>query len=184
MPPPLFSSFVAGDVGSWAIASVKTVAGEGLPSALRLEVVENRNHARSACAWAIEGTTSNLRYTTAPEAVTLAAVQEGLGRPQARHAAMIPIRKSEAWWVLPQDERRAIMQEQSRHITIGLDYLPAVARRLYHSRDLGQPFDFVTWFEFAPDHAGAFDEMLERLRETKEWTFIDREVEVRLTRAG
>ncbi len=74
------------------------------------------------------------------------------------------------------------MQEQSRHISIGLDYLPGVARRLYHSRDLGQPFDFVTWFEFAPEHAAAFDEMLGRLRETLEWTFIDREVDVRLMR--
>ncbi len=29
-------------------------------------------------------------------------------------------------------------------------YLLAVARRLYHCRDLGEPFDFLTWFEYAP----------------------------------
>ena len=184
MPALLFSSFVAGAGGSWTINSVDAVKGEGLPSAPRLEVVEDRRDVASPPGgWAIAGTTSNLRYTTTAEAGTLAAVQEDLGRPRAEQAAMIPIRKNEAWWALSQDERRSIMQEQSRHITIGLDYLPAVARRLYHSRDLGQSFDFVTWFEFAPEHAGAFEEMLGRLRETLEWTFIEREVDVRLTRA-
>jgi len=48
---------------------------------------------------------------------------------------------------LTQDERREIFEERSRHIATGLEYLPAVARRLHHSRDLGGPFDFLTWFE-------------------------------------
>ena len=90
------------------------------------------------------------------------------------------IRKTEAWWALAQDERRAIFEEQSRHIGIGLEYLPAVARRLYHSRELGEPFDFLTWFEFAPGDAVAFDELLRRLRDTPEWRFVEREVELRL----
>ena len=95
---------------------------------------------------------------------------------------MIPIRKSAAWWALAQDERRAIFEEQSRHIGIGMDYLPAVARRLHHCRDLGEPFDFITWFEYEPDQDRTFDELLRRLRETSEWRFIDREVDVRLAR--
>ena len=114
----------------------------------------------------------------------LAARQADLGRPEARCAALIPIRKAPGWWALAQDERRALMEAQSRHITIGLDYLPAVARRLYHSRDLGEPFDFLTWFEFAPGHTGAFDELLVRLRQTAEWSYIDREVEIRLERVA
>ena len=83
---------------------------------------------------------------------------------------------------LAQDERRAIFEEQSRHIRIGLDYLPAVARRLHHSRELGEPFDFITWFEYAPDHADAFEEMVRRLRDTPEWRFVDREIDIRLSR--
>ena len=75
--------------------------------------------------------------------------QEMLLRPQATRAALIPIRKTAAWWDLAQDERRAIFEEQSRHIGIGMEYLPAVARRLHHSRELGEPFDFLTWFEYA-----------------------------------
>jgi chlorite dismutase len=83
----------------------------------------------------------------------LAAKQQGLDRPQATLAALIPIRKSEAWWELAQDERRRVFEESSHHIEIGMKYLPAIARRLHHSRELGEPFDFLTWFEYAPEHA-------------------------------
>ena len=60
-----------------------------------------------------------------------------------------------------------------------LKYLPAVARRLHHSRELGEPFDFLTWFEYAPEHADAFEEMVRRLRSTAEWRYVEREVDIR-----
>ncbi len=131
----------------------------------------------------MRGTTSNTRYTNCAEVDALAAKQEGLGRPQATCAALIPIRKSEAWWALAQDERRAIVEERSHHIAIGLEYLPAVARRLHHSRELGEPFDFLTWFEYAPADAAAFDDLVRRLRASEEWHYVEREVDIRLTRA-
>lgn len=133
----------------------------------------------------MRGITSNERYVERAERQQLVAVQEGLGRPAASHAALIPIRKSAAWWQLTQDERRAIFEQRSRHTAIGLRYLPAVARRLHHCRDLGEdePFDFLTWFEFAPEHAAPFEDLLAALRATPEWEFVEREVEVRLERA-
>ena len=85
---------------------------------------------------------------------------------------------------MAQDERRAIFEESSHHTASGLDYLPQIARRLHHGRDLGEPFDFVTLFEYAPEHEAMFDDMLARLRATPEWTFIDREVDIRLDRAA
>ena len=48
-------------------------------------------------------------------------------------------------------------EERSHHIAIGLEYLPAVARRLYHSRELAEPFDVLTWFEHAPEQADYFE---------------------------
>ena len=61
-------------------------------------------------------------------------------------------------------------------------YLPAVARRLLHCRDLGveAPFDFIGFLDFATESAAAFDEMMEQLRATREWSFMDREVDIRL----
>ena len=73
-------------------------------------------------------------------------------------------------------------EETSHHTAIGLDYLPAIARRLHHSRDIGEPFDFLTWFEFAPQRKPEFDELLTRLRAAKEWSYVEREVEIRLER--
>ncbi len=109
-------------------------------------------------------------------------MQAGLGRPEATRAALIPITKSAAWWDLPQDERRAIFEERSHHISASLKYLPLIARRLYDARELGGPFDFLTWFEFAPEHAGLFDELVAMLRATEEWRYVEREVDIRLSR--
>jgi chlorite dismutase len=126
--------------------------------------------------------TSNERYVTRGEHDALVANQEELGRESSTRAALIPITKTEAWWELPQDERVRIFEESSRHVAIGLEYLPAVARRLHHGRDLGELFDFLTWFEFAPEHAAAFEDLVRRLRETEEWTYVEREIDIRLTR--
>jgi chlorite dismutase len=133
-------------------------------------------------AWVLRGVTSNERYVSRREHDALAAKQEAVGRESSTRAALIPITKTDAWWELPQDERRRIFEESSRHLAIGLDYLPAVARRLHHGRDLGEPFDFLTWFEFAPEHAAGFEDLVRRLRETEEWTYVEREIDIRLAR--
>jgi hypothetical protein len=183
MPPPLPVTFAAGPSGEWRIDRISAVMGQGLAMAPCLGMWEGTSPSGvGAVVWTLSGVTSNTRYTNRPEVDVLAARQEGLRRPQATRAALIPIRKTGAWWALAQDERRAIFEEQSRHIGIGLDYLPAIARRLHHSRELGEPFDFLTWFEYAPEHEAGFDAMLGKLRATVEWGYVDREVDIRLSR--
>lgn len=183
MPLPLLVTFVAGASGAWRIDRVDKVVGEGLLAAERLAVLEGSEvPAQMETGWVLRGVTSNTRYTNRAETDALVGRQEGLSRPQATRAALIPIRKTEAWWALAQDERRAIFEDQSRHIGVGMEYLPAVARRLYHSRELGEPFDFLTWFEYAPEHSKSFEELVRRLRGSKEWRYVDREVDIRLSR--
>ncbi len=179
MSTPMLINFTGGAIGEWRVTAQDCLAGTALAPVTRLSLAPPV----AGAAWTLRGTTSNHRYTEAHEATALRAAQEGLGRPEARQAAMIAIRKTDAWWALAQDERRAIFEAESHHIAIGMDYLPAVARRLHHSRDLGEPFDFITWFEYAPRDAAAFDHMVDRLRATAEWRYIDREVDVRLSRS-
>ena len=182
---PLLATFAAGSTGAWRIDTIEVVKGDPLARHAMLSVAETEGPgpAPAADGWVLRGTTSNARYTTRRETDSLQAVQAGLRRPGATRAALIPIRKSAAWWALAQDERRAVFEEQSRHIAIGLDYLPGVARRLHHSRELGEPFDFLTWFEYAPEHSDAFERLVARLRGVREWEFVDREVDIRLRRA-
>jgi len=176
------TTYLAGATGQWRIDTITPVVGESLPPADRLDVFEVPAERSPDTIWALRGVTSNIRYSTRAELEVLAQRQEGVGRPQCTRAALIPIRKSDAWWALAQDERRALLADS--HITIGLDYLPAVARRLHHSRDLGEPFDFLTWFEYAPGDSEQFEDLVGRLRNTPEWSHVDREVDIRLSRDG
>jgi chlorite dismutase len=165
------------------VIATKSLVGDPIPSAARLDVASGAAAVPTQnAAWVLRGVTSNTRYVTATERAALVAKQVDVGRSEATRAALIPIRKTAAWWDLPQDERRRILEESSKHITIGLKYLPAIARRLHHCRDLGshEPFDFLTWFDYAPEHAQAFEELAGELRATEEWKFVDREVDIRL----
>lgn len=174
-------SFLGGDEGEWRVTSMSAFRGEPLESVSHLHIVNGQISSLN-CRWVLEGLTSNTRYATRAEAEVLAAIQPPLGRAEATCAALIPIKKSAAWWALAQDERRAIFEEASHHNAIGLEYLPAIARRLHHCRDIGGEFDFLTWFEFALQHAAQFAELVARLRERPEWEYVEREVDVRLER--
>lgn len=179
-------SFIADRDGPWAITSQTTRVGEPLPLAAGLRLVAGTVPAEGH-PWVLRGITSHERYVEREEKQALVARQQGLGRPGSTCAALIPIRKSAAWWALTQDERRQVFEAQSHHIGIGMNYLPAIARRLHHCRDLSEqePFDFLTWFEYDPSSESDFDRMLAELRATPEWQYVDREVDIRLTlRAG
>jgi hypothetical protein len=178
-------SFVGGSAGPWFIDHMHCVVGEPIVTATRLSVIAGPSaQPPLGASWLLRGITSNERYVVREEKVALVSKQEGLGRDASTRAALIPIRKNAAWWALPQDERREIFEAHSRHIAIGLKYLPAVARRLHHCRDLGpsEPFDFLTWFEYAPSDSAAFEELVQALRASPEWEYVDREVDIRLTR--
>jgi chlorite dismutase len=174
--------FAGGPVGQWRVEAIKRVTGPSLPTVSRLAISDGAYVGDSGAAWALRGLTSNARYPQRRVQKALAARQAGLGRSEATRAALIPITKSEAWWALAQDERRELLEETSHHIAIGLEYLPAIARRLYHGRDLDEAFDFLTWFEYAPQDAPAFEDLVSRLRATPEWDYVEREVDIRLAR--
>ncbi|NJO39209.1 MAG: chlorite dismutase [Cyanobacteria bacterium RU_5_0] len=176
-------SFVGGKQGIWRVTDVRGVSGSSLELVERVNVVNDVvPELPLNSSWVLQSFVSNIRYSKRDEVNALRAVQPVLNRSEAVSAVLIPIKKSAQWWEMAQDERRAIFEEESHHTSVGLEYLPGVARRLLHCRDLGEPFDFLTWFEFAPKHTKAFDELLLRMRTSKEWEYVEREVEVRLER--
>lgn len=174
--------FIGGNTGDWKVTTMTTLKGDSLPKVTHIDKMQSSFINRFEGIWSLKGVISNLRYTEKVDLEKLVAVQEDLDRPTATCAALIPIRKNESWWNLAQDERRYIMENQSRHTYMGMQYLPAIARKLFHCRDIDEPFDFLTWFEFAPEDEPAFDELLIQLRQSEEWEFVDREIDIRMVR--
>ena len=178
----MLETFIGGDAGSWSVDRMTAVAGEGLPAVERIDMVEGTGTPHHG-TWVLRGTIEGDHYVLDAERHELQARHAPLGRPEATSAAMILIRKRADWWALPRHTRRLIFEERSHHISTSLSYLPRIARRLHHSRDLGEPFDFITWFEFAPADGAAFDQLVGTLRATEEWTYVEREFDVRLNRS-
>lgn len=116
--------FRAGSVGEWRVLCMQTLAGPPLEPVSFLNRQEHPGPAAAGAAWSLHGVTSHQRYVEGREKLRLEAVQAGLGRAEATRAALIPMSKSPAWWDLPQDERRAIFEERSHHISASLKYLP------------------------------------------------------------
>jgi chlorite dismutase len=175
--------FVGGGSGQWKVLSIKPVIGETLEVIPYLNINFGSQEKLNEGSWSLKGFRSNLRYTEKAEKEKLLSMQAELGGPDAICAALIPIRKTQEWWALAQDERRKIFEADSKHTEIGMKYLPAIARKLYHCRDYNEPFDFLTWFEYAPAHLDVFEELVLALRKTREWHFVEREVDIRLEKA-
>jgi hypothetical protein len=175
--------FSGTDAGEFSIDSIVPIVGDTLPAAPCLTVTPGPPV--SSSRFSLSGVASNERYTTRAEKSALVSKQQALGRAEASQGALIPIKKSQAWWDLTQDERRAVFEERSRHVQLGLEALPQVARRLHHCRDLAttEPFDFLTWFDFREEDRPKFDDLLGALRASEEWQYVEREVEIRVRRA-
>jgi len=179
-------SFLGGENGTWSVVSHRTLSGDPIAPVACVEMVQGLiADLPPGAVWSLHGVTTNDRYTHAAEKAELIKRQAPIGRPSSTRSALILLRKTAEWWALPQDERRDVLEEQSHHIAIGLRYLPAIARRLLHCRDMGiaEPFDFIGFLDFAPTEEAAFDDMLRELRATREWAFMDREIDIRLTRS-
>jgi hypothetical protein len=182
--PRLFS-FVGGSTGGWSVLSMKAISGDPLSVVDRVDFVTGAvSSMPKGTEWVLRGVTSNARYVTRDEKDALVKNQAALGRTEATLSALIPIRKNAKWWELTQDERREIFEEKSKHNAIGMKYLPGIARRLHHCRDLSEvePFDFLTLFDYSKANATAFDDLVSALRESPEWKFVEREVDIRLER--
>jgi hypothetical protein len=182
----MFTIFRGGQSGAWRVTRLAGVKGESLAPTPALSVTHSESIALpilpSQTGWRLAGTVSHVRYVERAEKQQLTAMQADLGQPESKLAALIPIKKSDAWWELTQEERRRIFEDKSHHIASSLRFLPAIARQLYHCRDLGQPFDFLTWFEYRLAHESLFEELVGMLRQTEEWTYVEREVDIRVER--
>jgi len=115
LPTRLRVTFAGGAAGEWPVTDVRPVVGEALGQVARLALLEGNYDQPFAqvegSVWQWRGVTSYDRHVDVEERAALVAQQPRLDRPRAMRAALIPITKPAAWWALPQDERRAILEE-------------------------------------------------------------------------
>lgn len=195
--PPSFTSFtqdarapvlVANDVrvSSYELERINAVRGP-VPAGIelgRLWRLEAAGRVPSADAPFI-GATTHVVYTDSATRSELAQISSGESGPVA---VLIPIRKTADWWALGAEQRQALVMEGTPHghLAVGRRYAARIYRRLYQARYLpGSEWDFLTYFEFPAHETGAFRELLGELRDTgrnPEWAFVDREVELWMTR--
>jgi hypothetical protein len=196
--PPTFTSFTqdaqapglaAGDarVTAYALDRIHTVLG---PSPAGIEV--GRGLWRVEAAGRLPVAEAPFIGATTHAVYTDSATRSELGRISSPEsgpvAVLIPIRKSAEWWALASEQRQALVMEGAPHghLAIGRRYAARIYRRLYRARYLpGSECDFLTYFEFPVGETEAFLELLRELRDrvhNPEWAFVDREVELWLTR--
>lgn len=132
------------------------------------------------------GSTQHLVYTDIDVRSRLVAISSTGSGPTA---VLIPIRKSNDWWALAQDQRHAHFRASTLrpgHVAIGERFATCIYRRLYHARYLpGSDWDFLTYFEFSPANRAAFIDLLAQLRDPRqnpEWRFVEEEIEIWMTK--
>src|SRR6266576_866084 len=117
---PCSRSSEAARAGGWRVTSLLAVKGEPLTPAPGISVAHSESITSpllpSRTSWRLAGVATHLRYVERTEKAQLEKAQAPLGRPEASCAALIPIRKSQAWWEMTQNERRRIFEDKSRHI--------------------------------------------------------------------
>ena len=161
-PAEVLLNYVGGSTGSWRVNSVTTHSGAPLKTATHVEIVQGKTcRLPAGSSWVLRGVVRNTRFVTREERPALEPRYFKQGPVESTFAALIPIRKSAAWWNLEHDERQEIIEDRSRQLGRGMRFLPAIARRFLYGRDLGEPFDMVT---------------------SMEWQYIEREVDIRLVK--
>ena len=152
----------------------------------RIETRANRPAPAPALVPSLVAATGHLQYTSEAQQVDLLA--RSRVAPGAL-AVLIPITKSESWWALPQDKRALHFQTTAGfrgHTAIGAEFAPRILRRLYHARAYpDSEWDFLTYFEFDSDNCAEFQMLLSMLRSPEhnpEWSYVERETEIWMTR--
>ena len=111
---PRATMFVGSKTGSMRVVSHTTICGQPIERAEGVDMIVGvAAMVHDDAVWAFHGVATNDRYTTRAEKTELTSKQAPIGRAEATSSALILLRKRAEWWALTQDERRAILEEDS-----------------------------------------------------------------------
>jgi hypothetical protein len=167
---------------------VVQVTGKYRPRLLEVENELRRRLGDLAVVRSLEGVERTARYTSAEmdDFANRPAAPRRSGR-HAAHAIILPLSKTAAWWAMPAMERQTFFYphidgdmgcQVPGHAKAAEQGIHSVFRRLYHNPDGYQrpgEYDFITYFECAPEHVETFDRIHRALKDTSqnpEWRFV------------
>ncbi len=170
-----------------SVTNVRGAALEGIEPGLSFARIESSVGLPDG-AGDLVAVTQHLGYTRAAERAELApATSPGADA----HVVIIPITKSAAWWELAHDERDQLFRgagTSEGHVNVGRPVAKQILRKLYHGRGVpGAGWDFLTYFEFAPELEGEFRALVSGLRDparNPEWRHVEREADIWLTKVA
>jgi hypothetical protein len=177
-------TYVGGRTGAWEVTELTATHGRPLARVSHVDIVNGPlDRIPFGTMWLLSGMVRKTRHVIREERDPRTSRPLMIGA-EATCAALIPIRKSAAWWALDQMQRREILETRSWSVLIGQQIISFLIRRLQHGRDLSEEFDDVTWFEFAPRDSADFDDQLAAWRASEEWRYVERACDIRLTRSS
>lgn len=175
-------NYIGGRTGAWEVTELTANHGSPLARVSHLDITNGPlERIPASTVWVLQGLVRSTRHVIREEHETRDSKRRN-GMAEATCAALIPIRKSAAWWALDKLARLEMTQLSSWSGLPGQQFLSAVVRRLQNGRDLSGQFDEVTWFEYAPRDASVFNDLLAAWRASDEWKYVERDCDMRLTR--
>ena len=165
------------------------VSSKYRPRLVETEAELRRRLGEDARVDALEGTARMPQYTSA-EMYAYAyknAMCRGSGRLQ-RNVVILPIRKTREWWEKSALERHAYFYPHADgatgvrakgHALVAEAGISTIYRRPYYNPEgAGRDgeWDFVTYFAYADEHMGVFEQILRALRDERqnpEWRFVE-----------
>jgi hypothetical protein len=168
---------------------VVQITGKYRPRLVEVETDLRRRLGDSVAVTALEGADRAPRYTSA-ELHDYAYKRAALRRTgrQAPCAIILPLSKTDEWWALGTLERHAFFYPHvdirtgcavPGHAQAADEGIASIFRRLFHNPDGYQQageYDFITYFECAPEQLDIFSRVHQSLRDTSknpEWRYVN-----------
>ena len=161
MAAPIPVVIAGGASGAWQVDRIDPVRGPSLDRVARVAVFDGAAAIAAGstadAAWILRGTTGHVRYLEQHE--NRAGVDPARPRSPGGDARRADPDPQGRRVVGARAGRAAGASRGSARATSrsACATCPRLRGACYHSRELGEPFDFLTWFEFAPEHASAFE---------------------------
>lgn len=175
--------YVGGTSGPWRITKIDTQIGLPLRAASHVDInVGPLASQPFNASWILRGVASSTRFITRDDASEFTLTSSPSHQSQTPCAALILIRRCYEWWNLDKAERTEFQKDREDLLHTNVPFFSTIAKRFQFQRKRNESFDFMAWIEYEASDAALLDEIASTFRRSREWFFVDREIDIRMER--